>query len=157
MLSQLRGRIEARGRCENRLENHTGLHLRNRVVVVILLLFTLGLRVRVVAAQGFDSAALLKPATDAWPTYNGDYSGRRFSTLDQINAGNVGSLTLAWVFQPHASTIKSTPLEVNGILYFTVPDNVWAVDARFGREIWHYQRTSEGDHIGNRGLGMYKS
>jgi alcohol dehydrogenase (cytochrome c) len=53
--------------------------------------------------------------------------------------------------------IKSTPLEVNGVLYFTAPDNVWAVDARFGREIWHYQRPSEGDHIGHRGLGMYKN
>ena len=157
MLSQLRGMIEARGCCEKRLESLAGLPLRNRVVVVILLLFALGLHARVVAAQGLDPAALLKPATDGWPTYNGDYSGQRFSTLDQINAGNVGSLALAWVFQPHASAIKSTPLEVNGILYFTVPDNVWAVDARFGREIWHYQRTSEGDHIGNRGLGMYKN
>lgn len=157
MHSQLRGMIEGRGCCENRLESHAGLHLGNRILIFVLLLFALGLHVELVAAQGLDPAALLKPATDTWPTYNGDYSGRRFSTLDQINAGNVGSLTLAWVFQPHASAIKSTPLEVNGILYFTVPDNVWAVDARFGREIWHYQRTSEGDHIGNRGLGMYKN
>src|SRR5258708_6237414 len=140
MLFQLCGRIEARGCCENRFGRHAGLPLGNRVAVVIFLLFALGLHGRLVGAQGLDPAALLRPATDAWPTYNGDYSGRRFSTLDQINAGNVGSLALAWVFQPHASTIKSTPLEVNGILYFTVPDNVWAVDARFGREIWHYQR-----------------
>ena len=46
---------------------------------------------------------------------------------------------------------------VNGILYFSVPDNVWAVDARFGRTIWHYERKSEGDHIGHRGLAMYKN
>jgi len=108
-------------------------------------------------AQGLDPAALLKPATDTWPTYNGDYSGRRYSTLDQINAGNINSLTLAWAFQPHAGTIKSTPLVVNGILYFSVPDNVWAVDARFGRRIWHYERKSEGDKIGHRGLAMYKN
>ena len=108
-------------------------------------------------AQGLDPAALLKPATDTWPTYNGDYSGKRYSTLDQINAGNINSLTLAWAFQPHAGTIKSTPLEVNGILYFSVPDNVWAVDARFGRRIWHYERKSEGDKIGHRGLAMYKN
>ncbi len=107
-------------------------------------------------AQGLDPAALLKPATDTWPTYNGDYSGARFSTLDQINASNVGSLTLAWAFPAHGNLLKSTPLEVNGILYFTSPDNVWAVDARYGREIWHYKQTSEGDHIGNRGVGMYK-
>jgi acido-empty-quinoprotein group A len=109
------------------------------------------------SAQGLDPAQLLKPPTDTWPTYNGDYSGRRFSTLDQINAGNIGSLTLAWIFRAPGKTIKSTPLEVNNILYFTTPDNVWAVDARYGRQIWHYQRASEGDHIGNRGLGMYKN
>ncbi len=110
----------------------------------------------VLTAQGLDPKALLKPATDTWPTYNGDYSGRRFSPLDQINAANVGQLTLAWAFQTHAAALKSTPLQVNGILYFTVPDHVWAVDARTGRQIWHYQRSSEGDHIGHRGVGMYK-
>jgi acido-empty-quinoprotein group A len=108
------------------------------------------------SSQGLDAAALLKQPTDTWPTYNGDYSGRRFSTLDQINAQNVGSLTLAWAFRTPTHTLKSTPLEVNGILYFSAPDNVWAVDARFGREIWHYRRVSEGDHIGHRGLAMYK-
>src|ERR1700688_1728651 len=63
-----------------------------------------------VAGQGLDSATLLRPATDTWPTYNGDYSGRRYSTLEQINAGNVGSLTLAWMFQTRGAAIKSTPL-----------------------------------------------
>ena len=127
MHSQLRGMMECRRSCENHLERNTDLSLHLRVVVVVFLLLALGLHVPLVTAQGLDSAALLKPAADTWPTYNGDYSGRRFSTLDQINAGNVGSLTLAWVFQPHASTIKSTPLEVNGILYFTAPDNVWEI------------------------------
>jgi alcohol dehydrogenase (cytochrome c) len=122
-----------------------------------MLLLALALVPIFAAAQGLDPAALLKPATDTWPTYNGDYSGARYSTLDQINAGNVSSLTLAWVFRTHGSVLKSTPLEVNGILYFSAPDNVWAVDARYGRQIWHYQRTSEGDHIGHRGLGMYKN
>lgn len=123
---------------------------------ITLLLFAAGASAPFAAAQGLDPAALLKPATNTWPTYNGDYSGRRFSTLDQINATNINSLTLAWIYSAHEE-LKSTPLEVNGILYFTSPDNVWAVDARFGREIWHYYRKSEGDHIGNRGLGMYKN
>ncbi|MGB6899231.1 MAG: PQQ-binding-like beta-propeller repeat protein, partial [Candidatus Acidiferrum sp.] len=123
----------------------------------MLLFFVLGLCLSPVSAQGLDPAALLKPATDTWPTYNGDYSGARFSTLDQINAGNIASLTLAWAFRTHGLGIKSTPLEVNGILYFTAPDNVWAVDARFGRLVWHYERRSEGDHIGQRGAAMYKN
>ena len=51
--------------------------------------------------------------------------------------------------------IKGTPLQVNGILYFTLPDHVWAVDARTGREIWHHAWTSNGGiHIGNRGVGI---
>jgi len=108
------------------------------------------------SAQGLNPATLLQPPTDSWPTYNGDYSGRRYSTLKQINSNNVQSLTLGWVFQAHSAAIKSTPLLVNGILYFTVPDNVWAVDARSGRQIWHYRYNSDGgDHIGHRGLGMY--
>jgi acido-empty-quinoprotein group A len=125
--------------------------------VLALMLLALTLRPPFAAAQGLDPASLLKPATDTWPTYNGDYSGARFSTLDQINAGNISSLTLAWVFQTHSATIKATPLEVNGILYFSVPDNVWAVDARYGRQIWHYERKSEGHKIGHRGLAMYKN
>ena len=72
-------------------------------------------------AQGLDAGALLRPPTDTWPTYNGDYSGRRFSPLKQIDTKNAASLTLAWIFPSHSVTIKSTPLEVNGILYFTVP------------------------------------
>src|SRR5213080_2254524 len=156
MHSQLRGMMECRRSCENRLESNTDLSLHLRVVVVVFLLLALGLHVPLVTAQGLDSAALLKPATNTWPTYNGDYSGRRFSTLDQINATNIKSLTLAWIYSARQE-LKSTPLEVNGILYFTSPDNVWAVDARFGRKIWHYYRKSEGDHIGNRGLGMYKN
>ncbi|MGC2527516.1 MAG: acido-empty-quinoprotein group A [Candidatus Acidiferrum sp.] len=122
-----------------------------------LLFFVLTLCLRSALAQGLDPAALLKSPTDTWPTYNGDYSGARYSTLDQINSENIGSLTLAWIFRTHSAGIKSTPLEVNGVLYFTVPDNVWAVDARFGRLIWHYERHSEGDHIGNRGVAMYKN
>jgi acido-empty-quinoprotein group A len=131
--------------------------LRVALMIPIVIALFLGLQAEASRSQGLDAAALLKPATDTWPTYNGDYSGRRYSTLDQINAGNVSSLALAWVFNVHTAELKSTPLEVNGILYFTAPDNVWAVDARYGRQIWRYTRKSEGDHIGHRGLGMYKN
>lgn len=114
-------------------------------------------------SQFLDPAKMLQPPTDTWPSFNGDYSGRRFSPLNQITAENVKSLGLAWVY--HANTgggnpfgvdIKATPLEVNGILYFTVPDHAWALDARTGRELWHYQWESQGGiHIGNRGVALY--
>ena len=130
--------------------------LRLRWTATLMLLSALGVCAPAAAAQGLDAAALLKPPADTWPTYNGDYSGKRYSTLNQINATNINSLTLAWAFNTHSTSIKATPLEVNGILYFSTPDNVWALDARFGRQIWHYERKSEGDHIGHRGLAMYK-
>jgi len=97
------------------------------------------------------------PPTDSWPTYNGDYSGRRFSPLTKINSSNVGSLSLSWVYRINAGgAIKATPLVVDGVMYFTVPDHVWAIDARTGREIWHYAWQSKGgEHIGNRGVGIY--
>src|SRR5580692_83507 len=159
MLLHFRGANKGARDCKNRLGGSASRErARNRVMVASLaVLFALALRPSLAGAQGLEPAALLKPPTDTWPTYNGDYSGARFSTLDQINAGNIDSLTLAWVFQTQGTTIKSTPLEVHGILYFSVPDNVWAVDARFGRTIWHYERKSEGDHIGHRGLAMYKN
>lgn len=109
-------------------------------------------------AQDLEYDQLLHPPTDSWPLYHGDYSGRRHSPLTQIDPQNVGNLSLAWVFQTgQAAHIKSSPLLVDGILYFTVPDNIWAVDARSGHLVWHYNRRStQGDHIGQRGVAMYK-
>jgi acido-empty-quinoprotein group A len=134
-----------------------------------------------IAALAVSSALMVVTAAqtpnDSWPTYHGDFSGRRYSSLKQINAGNVKGLTLAWVFRlntgpggaivggegpepkPGATAtaaVKSTPLLVNGVLYLSAPDHVWAIDARTGREIWHYVwKTRGGDHIGNRGVGIY--
>src|SRR4029077_8462482 len=54
-----------------------------------------------------------------------------------------------------AVTIKGTPVVVNGVMYVTFPDHVWAVDARTGREIWHSTWPSKGGwHIGNRGVAV---
>src|SRR5690349_15468564 len=45
---------------------------------------------------GLDPADILKPLQESWPTYNGDYSGRRHSQLTQVNQSTVKNLTLAW-------------------------------------------------------------
>jgi alcohol dehydrogenase (cytochrome c) len=110
------------------------------------------------AAQDLEQSQLLHPSTDSWPTYHGDYTGRRHSSLTQITPGNVASLSLAWAFQTNQTApVKSSPLLVDGILYFTVLENVYAVDARSGHQIWHYTYPpNKGFHIGQRGLGMYK-
>ena len=109
-------------------------------------------------AQGLDPATLLKPTRDSWPLYHGDYSGQRHSHLSQITPANVGQLTLAWAFQTgQAAQIKSSPLVANGVLYVSIPDHVWAVDARTGSQVWHYTYPpNEGLHIGHRGVALYK-
>ena len=110
------------------------------------------------SAQGLDPATLLKPTPDSWPLYHGDYSGQRHSHLSQITPANVGELTLAWAFQTgQAAQIKSSPIVANGVLYVSTPDNVWAVDARTGAQVWHYTYPpNEGLHIGHRGVALYK-
>ena len=109
-------------------------------------------------AQNLDPADLLKPSPDSWPSYHGDYSGMRHSKLTQITPKNVRNLTLGWAFQTqHRDTIKASPLLVGGVLYFTIPDNVWAVDARSGHMLWHYTYPpNKGEHIGQRGVGIYR-
>ena len=109
-------------------------------------------------AQGLDPATIANPPADSWPSYHGDYSGKRHSRLTRITPQNVSSLGLAWAFQTgQGAALKSSPLLVNGVLYFTVPDNVWALDARSGHEIWHYTYPpNKGLHIGHRGVAMYK-
>jgi alcohol dehydrogenase (cytochrome c) len=102
-------------------------------------------------------AQIEKPAPDSWPSYNGDYSGRRFSALTKVNAANVKNLSLAWLYDlPVAGTIKATPLLVDGVLYFTTPNNVYAADARTGQERWHFTfaRSRGGIQIGNRGVAI---
>jgi alcohol dehydrogenase (cytochrome c) len=107
-------------------------------------------------AQHTDLTNSIASAGESWPTYNGDMSGRRYSTLDQINNHNVGSLTLAWAFPTHGPVLKSTPLEVDGVLYLTAPDHVWAVDAQTGQQVWSFTRVSEGNHLAQRGPAFYK-
>ena len=133
----------------------THLFLRASVplcVVVIMFGFTSP------TAQGLDPSALLKPPVDSWPTYHGDYSGQRHSRLTQITPDNVHQMTLAWAFQTgQTQQIKATPIVVNGTIYITTPDNLWAVDARSGRQIWRYTYPSnDGFHIGHRGAAVYK-
>lgn len=122
---------------------------------------------KIAEPQGLDPNALklFGQPQDSWPTYNGDYSGRRFSAISQINQKNIGSLKTKWKYKISGiaplrgignPVIKSTPLMVNGVLYFTIPDHVFAVDARTGREKWRFDFEDHGGHLlGQRGVGMY--
>jgi alcohol dehydrogenase (cytochrome c) len=139
-------------------------------------------------SNGLDPSRILEPLKDSWLTYSGDYSGKRYSLLKQIDTSNVRHMTLAWVGHVSAggptagrgfgggfgaqtivggegtgevaagggANIRASILEVDGILYFSTPDNAWAADARDGRVLWHYfWKTRGGTHIGNRGLAMW--
>ncbi|MGA8530988.1 MAG: PQQ-binding-like beta-propeller repeat protein [Acidobacteriaceae bacterium] len=76
-----------------------------------------------------------------WPTYNGDYTGRRYSSLDQITPANVGALRAAWVFHANnAGTLEVTPVVVNGVMYVTASNDVYALNAVDGQVLWHYAR-----------------
>jgi alcohol dehydrogenase (cytochrome c) len=103
----------------------------------------------------------IRTLADNWLSYNGDYSGRRYSSLTEITPANVAQLRAQWIFHSHAPGIlEVTPLVVNGVMFVTASNDAFALDARTGRVIWHYARpVSDGliddasGHI-NRGVAV---
>jgi acido-empty-quinoprotein group A len=114
-----------------------------------------------------DPGALGKAPVTSWPTFNGDYSGQRYSTLTQINPKNVSRLMQSWTYKitsvgaqrgAPVPVIKCTPLLVDGVLYITIPDHVWALDARSGNPLWRYDWVDHGGHlVGQRGVAIWKT
>lgn len=84
---------------------------------------------------------LAQPVAANWTSYNGDYSGRRYSALTQITSANAAQLRAAWVFHPgNSQRLEVTPVVVRGVMYITSANDTFALDARTGRSLWHYQR-----------------
>ena len=77
-----------------------------------------------------------------WGVYGGDNANTRYSTLNQINATNVGRLKVAWALQLGSlRSQESTPILVGDLVYVTSshgPKNVFAADARTGEVKWRY-------------------
>ena len=75
-----------------------------------------------------------------WLMYNGTLDSKRFSSLDQIDRGNVDDLELKWAHHiPQLDRAETTPLVVDGVMFITEsPSNVVAVDAVTGRPFWRY-------------------
>ena len=72
--------------------------MKNRLILAVLLaLPPVWLGGQSPDVGGLDPAAIRKPLSDSWPVYSGDYTGRRFSALKQVNHTTVKNLTLAWV------------------------------------------------------------
>jgi alcohol dehydrogenase (cytochrome c) len=90
-----------------------------------------------------------------WTSYNGQYSGNRYSTLTQINKTNVARLAPRWVYaMPNGGVLQGTPLVVSGIMYVPGTNTVVALDAGSGARLWSFTRPPTRGLIGNaRGLG----
>jgi hypothetical protein len=115
----------------------------------------------------YDDKALADEAQTAnWLAYGRTHNERRFSPSDQVNTGNVAKLKVDWFLDlPNDVGLVSTPLVVDGTLYFTGTMNVIrAVDAVSGELLWEYdpkvadaikgKRRAGWKH--NRGISFYE-
>jgi alcohol dehydrogenase (cytochrome c) len=98
---------------------------------------------------------LEKPPGSDWFHYNGSYDSQRHSQLNQIKLSNVSALVNKWVYHvPGANNLESVPIVVNGVMYLTQPNAIYALDGRSGRLIWDYHhilnkiKVREGPHRG---------
>jgi quinohemoprotein ethanol dehydrogenase len=75
-----------------------------------------------------------------WPGVSGNSDETRFSPLNRITVKNIDKLGLAWSLDlPGERSLEATPLEVNGVLYFSGSyAGVYAVDAASGKLLWQY-------------------
>lgn len=84
---------------------------------------------------------LVAPPAQDWPSYNGDYTGQRYSALDQINSDNVHRLRAQWVYHStNSESLEVTPVVVGGVMYITSANDAFALDARTGRVLWSHTR-----------------
>ena len=100
-----------------------------------------------------------------WPAVGLDFGETRFSKLDQINAGNVKNLGLAWSYDLNSARgVEATPIVVDGIMYVSAPWSVvHAIDARTGKKIWTFDPEVARDKgyrgccdVVNRGVALHK-
>jgi len=134
--------------CLNRRGRGERTRRARRAPLLLMMCFACVALADLAAAQvTFDRLLHSAKEPQNWMTYSGDYSGRRFSALDQVNTTNAPALTAKWVYQTAATgKLETSPLVVDGILYATAQDNrAFALDARTGRPIWMYQHPLPGD------------
>ena len=106
----------------------------------------------------------MQPPGANWTSYNGDYTGRRYSSLREITAANVTQLRASWIFHPsNSERLEVTPVVVNGVMYVTSSNDAFALDARTGRVLWHHQRPVSAGLLDdaaahkNRGVGVWRN
>jgi len=106
-------------------------------------------------------ARLLQPEPENWLQWRQNYASWGYSPLKQINADNVSDLSLAWSFSTGAKGAhEAAPIVNNGFMYVSTPQNqLIALDAKTGYELWRYKRKLPTDHFAmhptNRGVALY--
>ena len=82
------------------------------------------------------SDLLQKTIKNNWVSYNGDYTGRRFSSLAQVTPQNVNHLAAKWVFHTrNAGVLEVTPVVVAGVMFITGSNDAYALDAEDRRPV----------------------
>ena len=86
---------------------------------------------------------LQAPVGKDWVTNGGNLTNQRYSTLKQIDTGNVKQLKGAWMVRLKGSgfggkySFEATPLVKDGIMYVvTGNDDVFALNAKTGEILW---------------------
>src|SRR5256885_16787497 len=80
--------------------------------------------------QVTSEALAAQPVGANWLSYHGDYTGRRFSSLEQVNAKNVEQLRAQWVFHaPNSNSLEVTPVGFDGLMFVTSVNDAYALDA----------------------------
>jgi quinoprotein glucose dehydrogenase len=105
-----------------------------------------------------------------WRVYSADEASTGYSPLDQVNKDTVKNLQVAWTWKmdnfgsgPEVATTETTPLMVNGVLYFTAGAhrNAVAVDAATGEMLWMHRleeakrAEASSRRLSGRGVGYW--
>jgi alcohol dehydrogenase (cytochrome c) len=103
-----------------------------------------------------DGAGLRRAtSTRDWPTYHGRDDGNRFSDAVEITRATVGRLAPVWMATlPDANRLQVTPVVVDGVMYVTKANEVFALDAGSGRRIWHFARPRTKGLAGDAAAGI---
>ena len=104
--------------------------------------FTKTANVEIPGGLSYERIRNSKAEPQNWLTYWGDYQGKHFSALKEINTANVSQLQARWAVQmPGDSMLEATPLVIDGVMYTSgMPGQVFALDAKSGLQIWKYER-----------------
>ena len=91
-----------------------------------------------------------------WPAYGGAPESTHYSSLAQINRGNVKDLTVAWTFDTgEQGGLQTSPIIVDGMLFGITPtQKVFALDAATGKLLWKFDSGIKGTQP-DRGLAYW--